>query len=236
MPNKIKKKSEAEIYEIVKYFDNITSLQIIMGIHRVSGTAFSEVKYNQGENIKANLISGFLTAISSFEEAIGSRMRKEFCKSEKKAVQYGEFTITFFDGESLRIGFITGDLMGEMMKKKCENLLTNYEEKHRRDLENFIGDKDLFSDFSKEIEKELDVELNYPCKINPEMLDKYDGSRSVRKVLENMYEMGDVILPKDLVPILMREAGLTKINAKFYTYDAYSWYVIEPVNQEINVK
>ncbi|MFO8020536.1 MAG: hypothetical protein R6U96_18080 [Promethearchaeia archaeon] len=236
MPNKIRKKSEAEIYEIVKYFENITSLQIVMGIHRTSGTAFAEEKYNQGENIRANLISGFLTAITSFEEAIGTRMRKEFCKSEKKAVQYGEFTITIFDGDLLRIGLITGDLIGDLMKKKCKNFLADYEEKHQRDLENFIGDKEIFSDFSEEIEKELDVELNYPCKVNPEMLDKYDGSRSVRKVLKNMYEMGDVFLPKELVPILMREADLTRINAKFYTYDAYSWYVIEPIDQDKDSK
>jgi hypothetical protein len=236
MPRKIKKKTDSEIYEIVKYFDDITSLQIVMGIHRTSGTAFAEEKFNSGENIKANLISGFLTAISSFEEAIGERMGKEICNSEKKAVQYGDFTITILDSQLLRIGIITGDLIGELMKKKCTTLLCNYEEKHEKDLEKFIGDKELFSDFSNMVEKELDVELNFPCKVNSEMLDKYDGSRSVRKVLEGMYEMEDIFLPKDLVSILMREADLSENHAKYYTYDLYSWYVIEAVKKPLPYK
>jgi len=50
----------------------------------------------------------------------------------------------------------------------------------------------------------------------------------VRKTLASMYSMEDVIFPAKIPSILVREGGVKPEKARFYTYDAYISYVIEP--------
>ncbi|MGQ4872998.1 MAG: hypothetical protein ACTSVV_07980 [Promethearchaeota archaeon] len=226
---RLRNKTQYEILQDVRYFDDITTLQIIMAIHRQSGACFAKVYYNQGEGIKENFISGFLTAFSSFESVICEQLGIEPGNRSFKAIQYGDFAISIIDGNLLRISLISNDTIGSIMRDKCLSLLNKYEKKHKHDLENFTGDMDIFDDFGKFVEKELDVKLNLKSVINKNSLDKYDGPKSVKKVLQHMYDMKDAFFPAKLPAILAREAKLSDTMAKFYTYDAYLWYIFDPV-------
>ncbi|TFF96275.1 MAG: hypothetical protein EU544_01015 [Promethearchaeota archaeon] len=226
---KPKNKTQYEILQDVKYFDDITSCQIIMAIQKQSGECFEKEYYNQGDGIKENFVSGFLTALSSFETVISEQLGMESEGNQIKAIQYGDFSISIVDGELLRLALISSEPIGNLFRDKCKILVDTYEEKHSYDLEKFRGDMDIFFDFRQEVEKQLDVKLNYKSKINAKSLEKYEGPKSVRKVLETMVKMGDEFYPVNLPPILMREAELTETNAKYYTYDAYLWYVFEQI-------
>lgn len=229
---KPRNKSQYEILMDVKYFDDITSLQIIMGIHRQSGACFEKDYYNQGEGIKENFISGMLTAFTSFEKVIGEQLGMEIDSNKPKAIQYGDFTISIVDGKLLRIALISSSPIGNIMRDKCIGFVKGYEEKHLFDLVNFRGDMDIFFDFQNVINNNLDVKLNYKSKVNKSSLEKYDGPKSVKKVFQQMVDMQEEFYPIKIAPILMREADLTDTMAKYYTYDAYRWYVFDAINKK----
>ncbi len=229
---KPRNKTQFEILSDVKYFDDITTLQIIMAIHRQSGSCFQRLTFNQGEGIKENFVSGFLTAFSSFETVIGQQLGKETVENKIKAIQYGDFTISMVDGEFLRIALISATPIGNIMRDKCFSLTRMFEKRHESDLKKFSGECDTFDDFGSTVEKEIDIKLNYTSKINKLSLDKYEAPRSVKNVLSRMLEMNDAFYPAKLPSIFIREADQTETMAKYYAYDAYLWYVFEPVNNK----
>ena len=223
---KSRSKSQYEILQDVKYFDDITTLQIIMAIERKSGACFAREVYNQGDGIQANFISGFLTAFSSFEKVIGEQLGLDDAEIEKlKAIQYGDFTISIVDSGVLRLSLISSNPIGNITRDKCRTLLKRYEKAHLYDLLKFSGNMDIYDDFHNYVTKELDIKLNYKSTINEDSLDRYDGPKGVKKVLKHMAQMGDEFYPVKVPPILVREANLTETMAKFYTFDAYLWYI-----------
>ncbi len=229
---KPRNKTQYEILSDVKYFEDITTLQIIMAIHRTSGSCFQRITFNQGEGIKENFVSGFLTAFSSFETVVGLQLGKETVENKIKAIKYGDFTISIVDGEFLRIALISENLVGNILRDKCFALTKTFEKKHEYDLKKFTGECDTFNDVSSVVEKEIDIKLNYKSKINKLSLEKYDAPRNVKNVLSRMLDMNDIFYPAKLPSIFTREADQTETMSKFYTYNAYLWYVFEPVNNK----
>lgn len=225
MGSKHKKLSQSELISETQYFDDITNLQMIMAIHRQSGTCFATASYNDGEEIQENLVSGFLTAITSFGTEIGDAIGKNNIVSKGKSVVYGDFTITILDGKELRLGIISTNTPGRIMKEKAIHLLEKYEREHSNDLSPFKGEMSLFEDFPQLVDKMLDGDLNKKNIINYNTLKEYDGPKKVRKVLKDMHKMDEEFYPGQLPYIFNREAGLSLTEAKFYAYDAYKCYI-----------
>jgi hypothetical protein len=211
------------------YFEDVTSLQIVLAIHP-SGVTVSKCYYNSGKGIQENLVSAALSVITTFQSEISDQMGMEVEKSKEKiqTVDYENFTITVLDGQSLRIAIISNQKLRERMREKCSRLLREYEKKHEYDLLYFSGETTTFEDFPQIVEKELDGKLNKKCIINHLSLLSYDAPKKVKKTLASIYNMEDILSPIKIPPILIREGGLDPQEAKFYTYDAYISYVIEP--------
>ncbi len=224
--NKIKGK-DINIY--ADYFEDVTSLQIVLAIHP-SGVTVSKCYYNSGKGIQENLVSAALSVITTFQSEISDQMGMEVNRSKEKiqTVDYENFTITVLDGQLLRIAVISNHKLHELMREKCMHMLHEYEKKHEYDLLYFSGETTTFEDFPQIVEKELDGKLNHKCIINHISLLSYDAPKRVRKTLASMYNMEDIMIPAKIPPILIREGGLDPQEARFYTYDAYISYVIEP--------
>jgi hypothetical protein len=224
--NKIKGK---DVLTYADYFEDVTSLQIILAIHP-SGVTVSKCYYNAGKGIQENLVSAALSVITTFQSEISDQMGMEVKKSKERiqTVDYENFTITVLDGKSLRIAIISNQKLRERMREKCMQMLLDYEKKHEYDLAYFSGETTTFEDFPQVVEKEIDGKLNKRCIINHLSLLSYDAPKRVRKTLASMYSMEDVMIPAKIPSILMREGGLESTEARFYTYDAYISYVIEP--------
>ena len=233
--NKIK---GMDIKTYADYFEDVTSLQIVLAIHP-SGVTVSKCYYNAGKGIQENLVSAALSVITTFQSEISDQMGMEVDEEKTglaaiedeykvQTVDYENFSITVIDSKLLRIAVISNNRLRERMREKCIELLKIYEKKHEYNLVYFSGETTIFEDFPQVVEKELDGKLNQKCIINHISLLSYDAPKRVRKTLASMYSMEDIMIPAKIPPILVREGGLELQEARFYTYDAYISYVIEP--------
>lgn len=229
MPSIVRNKKLSEILSIAQYFKNVTSLQIVLGIHP-SGVTLAKAFYNAGEGIQENLVSAALSVITTFESEISDQMGMEIGDKKGKihTVDYKNFTITVFDGKLLRLGIISIGKLFSMMRDKCWHLLNTYEMAHSYDLKNFSGETTAFEDFREVVDTELDGKLNDICKINDQSLAAFDAPRKVIKILGSMHSIGDEIHPGKIPSVLVREAKLSETDAQYYTFDAYKCYVLEP--------
>ncbi|MHA1439492.1 MAG: hypothetical protein ACTSPD_18130 [Promethearchaeota archaeon] len=227
----IKKKKQSEIIKLVQYFDDVTSLQIVLAIHN-SGVTLNKCYYNSGEGIKENLLSAALSVITTFESEIEDQLGMD-CEDKSgriHTIDYRNFSISIFFGGLLRLGILTNTSIGSLMKEKCKDLIKQYEIVHNYDLKNFTGDIGPFNDFHEIVDKELDGKLNKKCIINIMSLNSFDAPKNVKKVFSSMHSMEDEIYPKNIPSILKREAKINLTEAKYYTYDAYISYVLEPTD------
>ena len=233
--NKIK---GMDVSAYADYFEDVTSLQIVLAIHP-SGVTVSKCYYNSGKGIQENLVSAALSVITTFQSEISDQMGMEVDEEKTglaaieeeykiQTVDYENFSITVIDSNLLRIAVISNNRLRDKMREKCVELLNVYQKNHEYDLLNFSGETTAFEDFSQVVEKELDGKLNHKCIINHISLLSYDAPKRVRKTLASMYSMEDVMFPAKIPSILVREGGLDPKEAQFYTYDAFISYVIEP--------
>jgi len=229
MPTIIRNKKLSEVLAIAQYFNNVTSLQIVLAIHP-SGVTIAKSFYNAGEGIQENLVSAALSVITTFESEISDQMGIDIGDKKGKihTVDYKNFTITVFDGKFLRIGIISIGKLFSIMRDNCWNLLNTYEMAHSYDLKDFSGETSIFSDFSEVVDKNLDGKLNKICKINHHSLAAFTAPKKVIKILGSMHSIGDRILPGKVPAVLVREAKISETDAQYYTFDAYKCYVLEP--------
>jgi hypothetical protein len=185
--NKIKGR---DVIRYAEYFEDVTSLQIVLAIHP-SGVTVSKCYYNAGEGIQENLVSAALSVITTFQFEISDQMGMEIEDRKRKiqTVDYENFAITVVDGRSLRIAVISNIKLREKMREKCMELLDDYEKKHEENLKNFTGETTNFEDFPRIVERELDGRLNKICGINHLSLLSYDAPKRVKKTLASMYSM-----------------------------------------------
>ena len=131
--NKIKGK---DINFYADYFDDVTSLQIILAIHP-SGVTVSKCYYNSGEGIQENLVSAALSVITTFQSEISDQMGMEVNEEKTglaaieeefkiQTVDYENFSITVIDSKLLRIAVISNNRLREKMREKCITLLKVY--------------------------------------------------------------------------------------------------------------
>lgn len=217
--------------DVAEYFEDITSLQIVLAIHP-SGVTIAKAYYNSGSGIQENLVSAALSVITTFESEIGEQMKISETKGDFHIVDYKNFTITVLDGALLRIGIISSGKLRGIMIEKCRELLKIYEMSHKIALKNFEGETSIFDDFATVVDKQLDAVLNKKCTINYLSFEAYDAPKKIKRILFNMHQMSDELFPVKIPSILIREGGVSLTEAKFFTFNAYKSYVIEPLKEE----
>ena len=212
-----------------QYFKDITSILIVLAIHKESGLALSKIALHGGTGLDENLFTGFISAIGSFKNELAKQMGLRV-KDEGggNVIEYNEFTITLMDGEYLRLGLVSNYSLGKLVKEKCEQVLRSYEAKHIDDLKNFDGDLQLFNDFEETIETGIDINLSKRCNIKTKQLNKYNAPNTIIEILNKFKSKTEGFYPAEISIMLTQEAKISEPEANFMVYEAYKNQIISP--------
>ncbi|MFX1497101.1 MAG: nitrous oxide reductase family maturation protein NosD [Promethearchaeota archaeon] len=213
-----------------QYFKDITSILTILAIHEESGLCLSKIALHGGIGLDENLFTGFISAIGSFKNELAKQMGLQVRgEGGDNTIAYNEFTITLMDGEFLRLGLVSYQSLGDLIKAQCEQILRAYEIKHVNDLKNFDGDLQIFNDFEETIEKGLDINLNKKCIINVKQLNNFDGPESFITILNDLKSRSEGFYPAEIALTLIRELNISDQEANFMIYEAYKNQVFLPI-------
>jgi parallel beta-helix repeat protein len=229
---KIKKSRKLNEDQLSKaqYFKDVTSILTILAIHNESGLCLSKIAAHGGIGLDENLFTGFISAMGSFKDELAKQMGLSVRDGGgDNVIEYNEFTITLMDGKYLRLGLVSYNSLGDLIKEQCGQILRAYEIKHVNDLKNFDGEIQVFNDFEEKIETGLDMNLNKKCIINVKQLNKYDAPKSFITILNDLNSRSDGFYPAEITLTLVREMNISDQEANFMVYEAYKNQIFLPI-------
>lgn len=219
---KSKMLNEEQLTE-AQYFKDITSIVIIIAIHKDSGLALSKIALHGGIGLDENLFTGFISAMGSFKNELAKQMGLEVREEGgDNIIQYNEFTITIMDGEFLRLGLVSHSSLGAQIKQQCGQVLRDYEIKHIDKLKNFDGEILAFKDFKNTIETGLIMNLNRKFKLNFKLLNKYETPEPLKRALHEITLRTEEFFLLEIVSTLRERMNLPEQEAYLIVYEAYN--------------
>ncbi|HUY00210.1 MAG TPA: hypothetical protein VMV49_11685 [Candidatus Deferrimicrobium sp.] len=163
--------------KIASKFSDIINVQHILTIH--SGTGSCIFQHSFGEvNFDADLISGFLTAISAFQTEFQAPTQKvpftgeKLLETEKREtgfeLNYADFKILLKDGEFTRTALILSITPTESLRRSLNEYVSLFEQKYGIILESWKGAMAPFQDAEKVVEQAFETSLLWPHTIETE--------------------------------------------------------------------
>ncbi len=220
--------SKNSINKISQYFKNITDTHIVL-LMKKTGEHLSDIRFLNSHNLEGDIFSGLVTAINNLGEEVGKQIGfpQSDINTPELTFNFKEFKLNVMNGEFIRIVIISNDKIGELMREKSLELIDEYEEIHMIDLKNFNMEITKFNDFPAMTKEKLDLRLNEKSKLNIDQLYKYDKNTMIIYIFKKWYEKMKIkseftsFYPVMVPKILMRELGMKKKEARYWTYDLF---------------
>ncbi|MHA2008808.1 MAG: hypothetical protein ACXABO_10030 [Promethearchaeota archaeon] len=143
--------------------DDLIKTSYVMIIHKDVGVSIYDKQISH-EKIDADLISGFLQAISAFRTEIKKTSGENL---EKKGFEmdYYDFKIVITDGHYIRTALILEGTPSDKLKENQWIFTEHFEKRYEAALEDFTGDVTTFRSADDLVEKHFNVTLIYPLQL-----------------------------------------------------------------------
>jgi len=213
---------------------DVMNIQHVLVIHKESGTALVSKNY-AGEKIDGNLISGFLTALTSFQAEFRGK-KKEPTGKQGFTLDYADFKILLEDGEYIRAALILEYDASETIKQSLVQFTQRYESVFQKPLQAWRGNLDDIEGGEYLIEEVFEMSLLYPHVVNPGVEEK-----KLSKLEKAIYGMSEAISkdkdrPYFYIATLLEYAieGLKESHDRVFSaiYDMKKNHAIEPKVQQ----
>ncbi|MBD3229163.1 MAG: hypothetical protein GF329_13350 [Candidatus Lokiarchaeota archaeon] len=165
------RKKKKRIKEVNQKFTDILNVQHLMIIHKDSGGTIYNYSF-QERSFDPDLISGFLTAIASFQIDSGIKSQREIEKiSSGFELKYQNFIILMNEGQFIRVALILDQKPSETLRKALNQFKNTFELNYEKELENFTGNLKVFRDKDIEnlIEKIFEASLMWPHRVSEDL-------------------------------------------------------------------
>jgi len=184
-----KRKYKIQRYQkIANKFQDIAHLRQLMIFYKESGSCIFQQSF--GGELDGDLISGFLTAISSFETELKPKtLLKKESQSDGFEINYKDYKILLFEGTLTRMAYIVEGTPSEEFRKLAQSLIGEYEENYHGYLVEWHGDVAPFKTSGQLIAKRLEISLNWPHKLR-----KPAPSEKLTNLEESMIKIADTIM------------------------------------------
>jgi hypothetical protein len=184
-----KRKHKNQRYQkIADKFKDIANLRQVMILHKVSGGCIFQQSF--GGELDGDLISGFLTAISSFETELKPKtIPKKESESGGFEINYKDYKILLFEGTLISMAYIVEESPSEEFRKQAQSLIGEYEENYRGHLVEWHGEIDPFKTSGQLIAKKLELSL-----IWPHQLRKPAPSEKLSDLEESVIRIADTVM------------------------------------------
>ncbi|MHA1268236.1 MAG: hypothetical protein ACTSPY_00495 [Candidatus Helarchaeota archaeon] len=153
------------IKEVNQKFMDILNIQHLMIIYKSNGMTLYDYSF-QERTFDPDLISGFLTAIASFQEK--SLIKKQSEKSARGGFEltYANFIILVDEGDYVRVALILDQKPSETIRNTLKRFIKEFEIEYTNDLKSFAGYVKAFRKTSELIVKIFESSLIWPHRVD----------------------------------------------------------------------
>jgi hypothetical protein len=182
-----KREKERVLREVTTVFDDAINMEHILLIYKGTGTCIFFKSYGM-EEIDPELISGFLTAVSSF----GREMDSQEALNE---IKYGDKMLLLADGEFIRVALVLEKSASIILRQHLKEFIDAFENKFTAELPKWKGQMNVFRDSGDIIDDVLNTSIILPHVIDFDMAKikalKAPYSKRVLKIAQNLVEDSD---------------------------------------------
>ena len=149
-----KRKGKETLEEIKMMFDDAINVEYLLVIYKESGVAifFKSMGTN---NIDPDLISGFISAVSSFGEKIE-------LEQSLKEMKYGDKTVLLSEGEYIRAAIVLNKKGSDHLRKKIITFVEKFEERYADILPEWRSELKVFKDAGDLVDKIFNTSIILP--------------------------------------------------------------------------
>ena len=202
-----KRKKIKELVDIRVKFTDLENLQHLFIINKENGLTLFSHSFSD-KQIDENLISGFISAISSFGVELGGRVHQNATKSDEvselKELSYNQFKIIIIEGGVIRIALLLLKSPSLSLKTNVKAFVSSFEKTHADFLAKWHGALPNKEPILRLLEKFLFVHLIYNYKLIltrlPEYERKLKSNSTTTKILSvcrtnfgNLFTMKDIL-------------------------------------------
>ncbi|MFW9882620.1 MAG: hypothetical protein ACFFG0_56885 [Candidatus Thorarchaeota archaeon] len=155
-----KREKKRLLTEVKTIFDDAINLEHILVLYKGTGTCIY-FKSFVSEKIDPELISGFISAISSFGKDLVSQ-------EELNEISYGDKMLLLSDGEHIRVALVLGKKASLILRRNLMEFITVFEKSYANDLPNWRGQLNIFRDAGVIVDELLSTSIILPHEITYE--------------------------------------------------------------------
>ena len=177
-----KREKSRVLTEVKTIFDDAINLEHILVLYKGTGTCVYFKSFGS-DQIDPELISGFISAISSFGKDLVSQ-------EELNEISYGDKMLLLSDGEYIRVALVLGKKASMILRRNLMEFIHSFERAYGNDLPNWRGQLNIFRGAGTIVDEILSTSIILPHEITYEFSTakalKIPQSRDVLKIAKNL--------------------------------------------------
>ncbi|MFW9820076.1 MAG: hypothetical protein ACFFE5_10755, partial [Candidatus Thorarchaeota archaeon] len=178
-----KREKTRVLTEVKTIFDDAINLEHILVLYKATGTCIYFKSFGS-EQIDPELISGFISAISSFGKDLVSQ-------EELNEISYGDKMLLLSDGENIRVALVLGKKASLILRRNLMDFINKFERAYNNDLPNWRGQLNIFREAGTIVDDILSTSIILPHEISFE--------HSTTKTLKKPQSQGVLKIAKNLM-------------------------------------
>ncbi len=200
-----------EYTKIATKFMDIANIRHILIIHKETSACIYQQSF--GPSLDADLISGFISAISTFQtELKPEKLPQKAVKTGGFELSYQDYKILLFHGDLIGLALIVEEPPSEDFRQKVQSFVREYEAEYKPHLLEFRGNVGPFKTSGQLIADKLELSLLWPHQL-------YRPAPTVKlsSMDEALIQIADTIMKSQVVNyfflplvISMGQAGMAK--------------------------
>lgn len=177
-----KEKRQQTLKEVRTIFDDAINLEHLLVLYKGMGACIF-FKSVGSEKIDPDLISGFISAVSSFGQEIESQ-------KSLNEMKYGDKTLLLSDGEYVRVAIVLNKKASLPLRRNLKTFVERFEERYADALPDWAGQLKLFNDADDLVDDIFNTSIILPHQLSYQASDvkKLDNSfgKDVIKIAEGL--------------------------------------------------
>jgi len=158
-----KRAKQKVLTEVKTMFEDAVNLEHILVLYKGSGTCIFFRSFGS-EKIDPDLISGFISAVSSFGREVESQ-------KALNEINYGDKMLLLADGEYIRVALVLSKSASLILREHLKNFIKDFEEKYTNALHKWRGQLTAFKDAGHLVDENFHTSIILPHKLEYELSD-----------------------------------------------------------------
>ncbi|NMC04366.1 MAG: hypothetical protein GYA24_04100, partial [Candidatus Lokiarchaeota archaeon] len=164
-------RARASLSKMYQRLSDVENVQYLLVISKNGGVPMFSKSLAEVP-IDESLVSGFLSAISSFGAEISTKMKGDL-KGGLEELSYQQFKIILHEGQFVRVALLLLRRPSDTLKERLRGFTTEFEKRFRAQVENFKGEVLQDMVVTPVIEQTFESDLLYPHRLIDQKIPAY---------------------------------------------------------------